>query len=143
MAYAETTKVPIAQSRAEIEKLLKAAKATRVITMDDHLEAIVMFMLAGRLIKIVVPIAGNATDQVRRSRWRALLLTIKAKREAIENDIETVEQAFLSHVVLPDGRTMSQWAEPALQLAYDTGEMPNDPLRLPAPSSNSARGSRG
>ncbi|MGG3815575.1 hypothetical protein ABEV34_28605, partial [Methylorubrum rhodesianum] len=103
MAYAETTKVPIAQSRAEIEKLLKAAKATRVITMDDHLEAIVMFMLAGRLIKIVVPIAGNANDQVRRSRWRALLLTIKAKREAIENGIETVEQAFLSHVVLPDG----------------------------------------
>ncbi|GEL44287.1 hypothetical protein MEX01_48780 [Methylorubrum extorquens] len=133
MAYAETTKVPVAQTRAEIEKLLKAAKATRVVTIDDPLEATVMCMLAGRLIKILVPIAGNASDQIRRARWRALLLTIKAKREAVESGIETVEQAFLSHVVLPDGRTMGEWAEPALQLAYDRGQMPADPLRLPAP----------
>ncbi|WP_437870919.1 hypothetical protein ACSD7O_14340 [Methylorubrum extorquens] len=136
MAYAETTKVPVAQTRAEIEKLLKAAKAERVITIDDPLEATVMCMLAGRLIKILVPIAGNANDQVRRARWRALLLTIKAKREAVESGIETIEQAFLSHVVLPDGRTMGEWAEPALQLAYERGQMPNDPLRLPAPSTS-------
>lgn len=140
MAYAETTKVPVAQTRAEIEKLLKAAKAQRVVTIDDPLEATVMCMLAGRLIKILVPIAAKASDQTRRARWRALLLTIKAKREAVESGIETVEQAFLSHVVLPDGRTMGQWAEPALQLAYEKGEMPSDPLRLPPPSNATARG---
>lgn len=133
MAYAETTKVPVAQTRTEIEKLLKAAKAERVITMDEPHEATVMCMLAGRLIKFVVPIAAKASDQTRRARWRALLLTIKAKREAVESGIETVEQAFLSHVVLPDGRTMSQWAEPALRIAYEQGQMPSDPLRLPAP----------
>lgn len=133
MAYAERTKATVAQTRAEIEKLLKAARAERIITMDEPLEAIVMFMLTGRLVKILVPIAGNAGEQVRMSRWRALLLTIKAKREAVESGIETVEQAFLSHVVLPDGRTMGEWAEPALRIAYDKGEMPNDPLWLPAP----------
>lgn len=77
---------------------------------------------------------------MRRSRWRALLLTNKAKRESIDNGIETTEQAFLSHVVLPDGRTMGRWAELALHVAYERGEMPNEPLRLPAPPSPTAQG---
>lgn len=132
MAYAETTKVAVAQTRIEIEALLKRAGAVRIVTMDEPDEAAVMCRLAERLIKITIPMEG-ANDQTRRARWRALLLTIKAKREAVESGIETVEQAFLAHIMLPDGRTLSEWAEPTLRLAYETGEMPSDPLRLPAP----------
>lgn len=133
MAYADRTKVTVSQSRHDIEALLKKAGAVRVITMDDPEEAVVMCMLSGRLIKFRVPIQAKAEDQIRQARWRALLLVIKAKRESVESGIETDEEAWLAHVVMPDGRTMKEWAEPILQLAYEKGEMPSDPLRLPAP----------
>ena len=133
MAYAETTKVSVAQTRAEIEALLKKAGASRIVTMDEPSEATVAFMLSGRLIKIMVPLSAKADEQTRRARWRALLLTIKAKREAVESGIETNDQAWLAHVVLSDGRTMSEYVEPVLRLSYEKGEMPSDPLRLPPP----------
>lgn len=139
MAYAERTKTPVGQTRAEIERLLKGAKAVRIVTMDEPHELVVMFMLADRLIKITVPFAKAVDDQTRRARWRALLLTIKAKREAVESGIETVEDAFLAHVVMPDGQTMGEWAKPSLRLAYEKGQMPSDPLRLPAPRPGGGR----
>lgn len=36
---------------------------------------------------------------------------------------------FLAHVVLPDGRTFGEWAEPELARVYDGGAMPA-PLAL-------------
>ena len=131
--YAEDTKVPIVQSRSSIETMLRRAGASRIMSMDEALEAVVLFMLAGRLIKLRVEIAGDAKDQQRRAIWRAVLLVVKAKIEAVAQGITTVEQEWLAHVVLPDGTTVGQWIEPRLQLAYERGEMPTDPLLLEGP----------
>lgn len=133
MAYAAKTTVPVAKTRQEIEDLLRRAKASRIVHIDEQLEAIVMFSLADRLIKIEVPIPGGADEQRRRSLWRALLLVIKAKLEAVESEVSTVEQEWLAHVVLPDGRTVGQWIEPQIQIAYERGAMPTNPLLLEGP----------
>ena len=131
--YAEDTSVPISRTREQIETMLRRAGASRVILIDEPLELVVMFMLADRLIKLTVPIAGDAKDQVRRARWRAAHMVVKSKLEASATGIETVEAAWLAHVVLPDGSTVGERIGPALQLAYDRGEMPTDPLRLEGP----------
>ncbi|MFC6790638.1 hypothetical protein ACFQE0_14075 [Methylobacterium komagatae] len=132
-AYAEDTKVPIAQSRSQIETMLRKASATRIVTMDEALEAVVMFMLAGRLIKLRIEIPGDANEQRRRAIWRAIGLVVKAKIEAVAQGITTVEQEWLAHVVLPDGSTVGDWIEPQLEVAYDKGQMPTEPLLLEGP----------
>ena len=68
--------------------------------------------------------AYAAWEQACRSRWRALYLIIKAKLEAIEAGISTVEREFFYDVVLPDGRTAGEFLAPQIEAAYETGEMP-------------------
>ena len=62
-------------------------------------------------------------------RWRALLLVIKAKLEAVTAGISTIETEFLANIVLPDNTTAGEWMLPQIDRAYRSGEMP--PL-LPA-----------
>jgi hypothetical protein len=133
MTYAATTKVPVDRTRAEIEAALKHAKATRTLTMDEPDHALVMCALGGRLLRFKVPIAAKASDQERRSRWRALGLVIKAKLESVASQIETAEEAWLAHVVMPDGRTVSEWVEPEIVKAIDSGKMPSSPLMIEGP----------
>lgn len=72
--------------------------------------------------------ARQMWEQACRARWRALLLTIKAKLESVEAKIETFEEAFLANVVLPDGTTVSHWLRPQLDMAYRTSRMPTNLL---------------
>jgi hypothetical protein len=76
--------------------------------------------------------AGNSEKEqkAQRQKWRALLLCIKAKLEAVESKIETFEEAFLAHVVMPDGKTVGDHTLTAIAVAYEGKDMP--PL-LPAP----------
>jgi hypothetical protein len=62
-----------------------------------------------------------------------LLLCIKAKLESVEAKIETFEEAFLAHVVLPDGETVGEHALPAVAAIYKGGQL--RPL-LPAPGAS-------
>ena len=48
----------------------------------------------------------------------------KAKLEAVESGISTVEREFFYDVVLPDGKTIGEWMAPQLETAYQTGTMP-------------------
>lgn len=68
--------------------------------------------------------AHTAWEQACRSRWRALYLIVKAKLEAVEAGISTVEREFLYDIVLPDGRTAGEWIAPQIEMAYQTGQMP-------------------
>ena len=63
-------------------------------------------------------------------RWRALLLVVKAKLEAVEAEIATFEEEFLPHIVLPNGRTVGEMALPEIERAYQGGRTPA--LLLPA-----------
>lgn len=132
MAYAVATKVTVSNSRSAIEAMLRKAGATRIITMDERLESVVAFELAERLIKIHVPIAGDISDQRRRSLWRSLHLIIRAKLEAVAEKVTTVEQEFLAHVVMPEGQTVGEWIRPQLAIAYkhDQGVAHGDMPRM-------------
>ena len=71
-------------------------------------------------------------EQAQRQRWRALLLVIKAKLEAIEAGIATFEDEFLAYTMLPSGETVGEWVSPQLDKVYEKGVMPAT-LRLALP----------
>jgi hypothetical protein len=56
----------------------------------------------------------EAWEQACRSRWRALLLCIKAKLEACAVGITTFDSEFLAHIVTGDGRTVAERIVPQL-----------------------------
>lgn len=62
--------------------------------------------------------------QENRTRWRALLLVIKAKLEAVESNIATFEDEFLAHVLLPNQQTVAEYIGPTVAQIYETGRMP-------------------
>jgi hypothetical protein len=69
---------------------------------------------------------AKIVEQEERTRWRALLLVIKAKLEAVESNIATFEDEFLSHVLLPNQQTVAQYIGPEVARIYETGRMPRD-----------------
>lgn len=123
MAYAERTKVPVHQSKGEIEKLVKRFGADGFGIMDMRGTVQIAFALEGRNILFRMPIPVDDA-QAERSMWRALLLTIKGKLESAERGIETLEQAFLANIVMPDGRTVLEHTQPAIKSQYAGGDVP-------------------
>jgi len=130
--YAEATRVPVSQSRAEIERLLERHKAVQYGTAVDYIErkARVQFRLHDRIVRFVINLPdsnrlrGAKLEQAERQRWRALLLVLKAKLESVENQIETFEQAFMANVVLPNDRTVADVMSPLIATAYKENRLP-------------------
>lgn len=63
-------------------------------------------------------------EQVCRTRWRCMLLIVKAKLELIGMQLSTVEREFLADITLPDGRSVGEWLRPGIEKAYLGGNMP-------------------
>lgn len=144
MTYASTTTVTPERSRAEIERVLTRYGATSFAYGWQQGSAVIAFRAHDRHVRFTLPIPtaddaqfervggrkrtpaqrAQAAAQVERSRWRALLLVIKAKLEAVESGIVTFEDEFLAHTMLPDGTTVGEWAEPQLAAVYSAGTMP-------------------
>jgi hypothetical protein len=125
--YAENTKVPVDQSRLEIERTLSRYGAEEFGYMVGPERAQIGFRMEGRMLRFTVPLPKDARnpEQETRRRWRALLLTIKAKLEAVASDIATFDEEFLAHIVIPgDGRTIGEAMVPELDRAYATRKMP-------------------
>lgn len=141
--YANETSVPVAKTKMEIEALLEKYGATGFISGWDQDRAVIGFLIEERQVKITLPMinirdysrdslgrargaksAQAAYDQATRSRWRGLLLVIKAKLEAVSCGISTVEREFLSDVVLPNGETFHEWAKPQIKMLYAENRMP-------------------
>lgn len=72
------------------------------------------FCLTGRGHKRSEPEAYKAWEQACRQLWRALLLVIKAKLEAVECGITTFEHEFLAQIVMPNGMTIGDALVPRL-----------------------------
>jgi hypothetical protein len=136
--FAQKTKVPVVQSRAEIERLLGKHKCSQYLlgTDYDHNVARVQFRAYNRIIRFVLALPdrkkystgrGGAErwEQAERQRWRALLLVIKAKLESVENGIATFEEEFLAHIVMPNGQTVMEIVLPQIEGAYSSGQMTN------------------
>jgi hypothetical protein len=131
VTYAHKSRVPVAQTRGEIEKVLAKYGATGfAYGSQAGRTAVIAFQTHARSIKFVLPLtppahlSQNQAAQFERSRWRALLLSIKAKLEAVESGIESFDSAFLSNVVMPNGQTMAEVALPYIKDAYAKGSMP-------------------
>lgn len=133
--FAATTSVSAEQTRNEIERTLTRYGATSFAFYSSNGRAMIAFEAVKRRILFELPLPMEIKDETKRAqatrqRWRALLLVIKAKLEAVESKITTFEDEFLAHIVMPDGVTLGTHLRPRVAQAYETGHMP--PL-LPAP----------
>lgn len=132
MAYAQYTKVPVEQTKTDIESLLTKCNAKAFGMFSERTKSVIVFEVRDRRIRFDLPLPtgdDNKTKREVRQKWRALLLCIKAKLESVEAGIETFEEAFLSHVVMPDGSTVYQNVATGISIAYKSGQM--TPLLAP------------
>jgi hypothetical protein len=135
--YAERTSVPVDRSRAEVERLLVKNGATQFVFGAADGQALLAFEIpttdAGgdrvkRRLRFLVPMPtmGRGTTEQRvkaetRRRWRALLLVLKAKLEAVSSSIVTFDQEFLAHIVVEGSTTVGDRFVPTLSMAIEQG----------------------
>lgn len=131
--FAAGTDVPVERSKTEIESILTRFGADQFMYGWQNGSAAVAFRSHGRHIRFLLPMPqlhkeNIATDpqlqQEKRRRWRALTLCIKAKLESVNTGIETFEESFMAHVILPNGQTIAEHASPLIAEAYQSGKMP-------------------
>lgn len=141
--YASRTKVSTSRSMEEIEKTLTRYGATGFMYGWSNNGAMIGFSMKGKQYKYILRLpdeddfrvnaAGakrpakekkNAVERAKLQRFRALALVIKAKLEAVESEISTVETEFLPWLVLPNGQTVGQWIMPRIEAIYQSGKMP-------------------
>lgn len=136
--YAENTSVPVGRSQEEIKKVLVQYGATAFGVMESKDKAAMTFELKGKrmLFKIPLPVYGKELNEKRwlvgeerinqmiRAKWRALCLAIKAKLVCVDAGISTLEEEFLSNIVLPDGNTFGDTYIPQIDHVYKTKQLP-------------------
>lgn len=144
--YAQNTVVSVERSRAEIEAILSRYGATAFAYATNMDKAMIKFQASNRHIMFVLQLpdreakifthgyAGKGRklggdeayrkwEQACRQKWRCLSLAIKAKLESVESGIASFEDEFMAHILMPDGKTVSQHTAPMIQQAYDSGKM--------------------
>lgn len=130
MAY-ESTTVAVEKSQADIRRLLKAHGCESFefgeASIDGQTWAAVGFRNGQRLVRIKVPhkvpdphelrkraqrartqerriaIVSEAEEQEAKRIWRVIAWNLKARMEAVQEGVETFEEAFLAHLL--DERT--------------------------------------
>lgn len=144
--YAKGTSVSSELSRLEIEKTLIRYGAAGFAYASAPGKAMIGFQLEGRQVRFMLPLPDINSDEFRftptrrterteksqydaweqecRRCWRALLLVVKAKLEAIDTGISTFDSEFMANIVLPSGDTVGEWMEPQIKQAYLTGQIP-------------------
>jgi hypothetical protein len=121
--YAESTKVPVEQSIADIRGVVAKYEGAQFAYMLGEDQALIAFTKEGRQVRFYVSLKER-NPQDRRVAMRALLLVIKAKLEAVASGIVLFEDEFLANVVLPDGKLVGQEVRARIAMAYQTGETP-------------------
>jgi hypothetical protein len=117
VTYARNTRVTPEKTRDEIERTVKkyGAKGFASAWQGDAVR--IEFLCRDRHIRMTM--IEPAGMQSTRSKWRSLLLLVKAKLEAVDAKITTFEEAFLSDIVMPDGRTVWESTKGPIKIAYD------------------------
>jgi hypothetical protein len=135
--YANRTAVPVTKSRTEIEHLLQKSGATQFVFGHADGQALVAFEMntvdaAGervrRRLRFLVPMPTPSRSMTEtkcaaevRRRWRALLLVLKAKLEAVSSNIVAFDAEFLAHIVVEGTSTVGDRMVPALSKAIEHG----------------------
>jgi hypothetical protein len=147
--YANKTTVSVEKSKAEIEKTLVKYGADGFSSAWEQGRAAITFRIDERIVRLELSLpeleefatnargarmgaakSRGAWEQAKRQRWRALNLIVKAKLEAVECGISTIEREFLADVVLPDNTRLGDRLMPQIAASYASGKMP---ALLPAP----------
>lgn len=123
--YAETTKVPVDRSRAELEALLQRHGATqRAVYFDDEAGKVhVQFRITERMVRLTFDVPQKAEQKARQA-WRRTILIVKAKLELVADGASTIEREFLADILLPDGTTVHEILTKQLVDTYKNGKMP-------------------
>lgn len=140
--YAKETTVSVEKSRAEIETILHKYGATAFAYARNEVgnQSLIEFIAHQRRVRFVLPMPERKLrqfthdkrgyllvhasqdqryDQACRQRWRALVLAIRAKLEAVESQICEFESEFLANIVDPaSGRTVGEVIRPKLEESY-------------------------
>jgi hypothetical protein len=147
MSFARDTTVPAERSRQQIEETMRRYGADSFFSGWKEGAAYLGFRAQGRYIKFVLALpprddkrfthqkigsrwkartpdrAAAAWEQEGRRMWRALLLVIKAKLEAVASGISTFENEFLANIMLPDQRVLGEVVAPWVKGLYETGKV--------------------
>jgi hypothetical protein len=117
--FAVDTKVPVNQTRMEIETTLSRFGASSFAFAAMPGKATILFECNARRVRFELPLGtGHSeanTAKLHREKWRALFLAIKAKLVSVDTEIESFEEAFMSHIVLADGSTVGESVKPAIE----------------------------
>lgn len=143
--FASQTQVSVASSRAEIEKEITRFGASGFASAWQENRSLIEFIYKNKKIRFVLEIpprsdfnkptrkvrglwtqkhGDDAWEQVKKQRWRALALIVKAKLVAVADGVTTFETEFMPHIVMPDDRTVAEHAAPAIEQALLTGTAP-------------------
>lgn len=142
--YARDTNVSVEKSKMEIEQIVRRYGATGFASGWQGDRASLSFVIENRHVRFIMNLpspterrfthsghryaartkeaATAAWEQGCRQKWRALALLVKAKLEAVDAKISTIEEAFFADIVLPDGKTVYEAARDNVRIAYETGE---------------------
>ncbi len=120
----DCTRGPAALERCEVEHAWSVRTEARELV---H----ITFKLKERVVRLDVPMptkteAGGSNEKLERrtrERWRALVLVLKAKLEAVECGISTLESEFLANIVMRDGRTIGSAMLTRLPEVCETGRL--------------------
>lgn len=138
MSYAAKTSVTIDKSQLEIKKTLAKYQASGFAYGELGDKSMIMFEMKGRRFRFILPmpvymktrnkknyfLSKPQIEQESRRRWRCLGLAVKAKLECVESGITTLEQEFMAHIVLPNGKTVGEAIIPQIERSYQDGQMP-------------------
>lgn len=143
--YAKTTTVSVSSSKVELENVLERYGADQFAYATEPALVRIQFRIKGLYVRLEMPmplatdkgfrltptgqVAAEQTvqrqfQQACMQRWRALVLVTKAKLEAAEIGISSLEKEFLANAILPDGRTVYDATITQVKDAYLTGAQP-------------------
>src|SRR5512142_1507813 len=130
----------------ELERVLLRYGAGQFAYASAPGQAAVAFSMKGRAVRFAIPLpdpqakefteippqnqwgstkkrapeaAARLHEQAVRQRWRAAVLVVKAKLEAVESGITTFEDEWLAYLVVPGERqTVGEMLKPQIDEAY-------------------------
>lgn len=131
----ERTEVPVQRSQDEVRRLLLRFGAEQFTFGEGRDWAGIEFVHADQLVRLRCPVVlgdpalvtdrGHIShtdrqakaDEAERARvWRVLVNSVKCRLVAVEEGLETFEQAFLSHLVDPgSGATVWEAMRPSVE----------------------------
>lgn len=149
--YASNTTVSTDRSLDEIKRSVRRYGGTEFAFMESESATAIAFTIQGLQVRMDVRLpdpkaaefqytpgrnlrrdsdtAYREWEKTCRQKYRALALVVKAKLEAVDAGISTVEREFLADILLPNGGTVFQNLEAPIRQAL-AGDM--SPLQITA-----------